>query len=140
MENDTGEGRCFDFHNRLRAGFALLGLLAFQVAGATAAFLDFIGLLAHGGLLPLYRILSTVYFRDYETGGRLDQYFFTAIGVSHWMQHLGLEFGAEDSDGIFCRAGTEPGRAGGGNENSQVAAANCPCSFLAGVGIGRECA
>ena len=51
-----GRGGVFDLRNRLRAGLALLGFFAFQVAGATAAFLDFIGLLAHGGLLPLYTI------------------------------------------------------------------------------------
>ena len=58
LKRKTTAGRTsvFDPRNRLRAGFALLGFFAFQVTGATAAFLDFIGLLAHGGLLPLYRI------------------------------------------------------------------------------------
>jgi hypothetical protein len=51
----------FGLRNRLRADLFLLGLFAFQVAGAPAAFLDFIGLLTHGGLLPLYRIRYPVY-------------------------------------------------------------------------------
>ena len=80
LKRKTTPGRTgvFESRNRLRAGFALLSFFAFQIAGAPPAFLDFIGLLSHGGLLPLYRIRYPVYFGDYETCGRLVQYFFSA--------------------------------------------------------------
>ena len=104
LKRKTTAGRTsvFDSRNRLRAGFALLGFFSFQVTGSPPAFLDFIGLLAHGGLLPLYRIRFPVYFREYETGDRLVQYFFSATGVSHRLQRFGEEFRAGYPDGIFC--------------------------------------
>ena len=90
----------------LGAGFFLAGFFAFEVAGAAAAFLDFIGLLTHGGLLPLYRIRISLNFDNHETGGRFFQchsaelVVFIGMWGIFWGRRVFVEF--KGSDGVFC--------------------------------------
>jgi len=57
---NKSENRCAAIPDCRRPGWGsgggfFAGGFAFEVAGAAVAFLDFVGLLTHGGLLSLYR-------------------------------------------------------------------------------------